>query len=88
MKAIYVLALALFMFSCNEAKDDEGMGDDDATVETTMSINVPQAVKDAFAATYPNATDIEWEMEDGKYEVEFEVEDNEMSVLYNADGTL
>jgi hypothetical protein len=50
--------------------------------------NVPDAVKIAFKAAYPNADDVEWEKEDENYEVEFELNDVDYSVLYTADGTL
>ncbi|MBC7777238.1 MAG: PepSY-like domain-containing protein [Phycisphaerae bacterium] len=50
---------------------------------------VPDAVKTAFAKAYPNADDVKWELENGHYEVEFEMtDDHEMSVLYDAAGAL
>jgi hypothetical protein len=50
--------------------------------------NVPDAVKTAFKAAYPNADDIKWEKEAANYEAEFELNDVEYSALYNANGTL
>lgn len=50
---------------------------------------VPEAAKMAFAKAYPNADDVEWELEDGNYEVEFEMsDDQEMSVVYDASGNV
>lgn len=50
---------------------------------------IPGAVKTAFAKAYPNASDVEWEMEGGHYEVEFEItDDKEMSVVYDGNGSL
>lgn len=50
---------------------------------------VPEAVKMAFSKAYPNADDVEWELEDGNFEVEFELtDDKEMSVLYDATGAV
>ena len=50
---------------------------------------VPEAVKMAFAKAYPSADDVDWELEDGHYEVEFEMaDDKEMSIVYDANGAL
>ena len=50
---------------------------------------VPDAVKMAFAKAYPNVDDVEWELEDGNFEVEFEMaDDQEMSVVYDSNGAL
>ena len=55
----------------------------------TQSKKVPEAAKMAFAKAYPTADDVKWEMEDGNYEVEFEMaDDQEMSVVYNANGAV
>lgn len=51
-------------------------------------INVPQLVKDAFAAKYPNAKKVDWEMEGPKiYEAEFKLDGKEMSACFKEDGT-
>lgn len=50
--------------------------------------NVPNVVKMAFSKAYPNADDIEWEKEGTNYEVEFETDEVEYSVLYDANGVL
>jgi hypothetical protein len=53
--------------------------------------DVPPAVSAALMAKYPDANDIEWEMEkDGdrvNYEAEFESGGKEKEVLFSADGT-
>lgn len=60
-----------------------------AQIVYAQAAKVPEAVKMAFAKAYPNADDIEWEMESGNFEVEFEIaEDQEISVVYNANGEL
>ncbi|MEO8172690.1 MAG: PepSY-like domain-containing protein [Sediminibacterium sp.] len=46
------------------------------------------AAKKAFAQTYPNATKVKWEKEDGNYEVSFIDKGNEISVIYNSKGVL
>lgn len=48
---------------------------------------VPEAVKQAFKKEYPG-TKVKWEMEDGKYDAEFKKNGKEMSVLYNANGSV
>ncbi len=50
--------------------------------------DVPDAVKTAFKAAYPNAEDVKWEKEDANYEVEFELNDVDYSALFDANGTL
>ena len=49
--------------------------------------NVPAAVKQAFEKEYPG-TKAKWDNEDGKYEAGFKHNGHEMSVLYNANGTV
>lgn len=48
--------------------------------------DVPENVKKAFMKLHPNATDVEWEMEDSYYEAEYEMNGYEMESLFNADG--
>ena len=53
--------MALSIVSCSD--------DDDINAN-----EVPQAVDATFNQTFPNATDIEWEAKNNKYEVEFDIE--------------
>lgn len=49
---------------------------------------VPEAVENAFKAKFPNAEDVEWELEnDNLWEVEFEMNDIEYEATFSADGT-
>lgn len=58
-----------------------------ATAQKMKAGKVPATVTAAFAQAYPNATDIHWEKEkSGDYEVEFELDQVEMSVVYDAQG--
>lgn len=50
--------------------------------------NVPAAVREAFQKTYPGAEKLKWDKEDGRFEASFEYKEQEMSVLYNANGTV
>lgn len=58
-----------------------------ACAQKLDAAKVPAAVKAAFAKQYPGATP-KWEMEDGKYEAGFTQQRHEVSVLYNANGTM
>ena len=70
------LLTALFAFALISCADQ-------STAEAT---EVPAAVKSAFEAAYPGATDVDWEMDDDHYEVEFEMNGEEMEVEYSATG--
>jgi hypothetical protein len=49
---------------------------------------VPQAVKTAFQNAYPKAEDIKWEKEGANFEVNFELNEEESSVVLNAEGKI
>lgn len=49
--------------------------------------DVPQAVKTAFTAMYPDVKHIKWSLEDKKYEAEFKQNGVESSVLFEPNGT-
>jgi uncharacterized lipoprotein YmbA len=55
------------------------------------SADLPEAVASAFKARYPDAADVEWEVEkeDGKqyYEAEFKLEGKEKEASFLEDGT-
>ncbi len=46
----------------------------------------PEKIKAAFDQKYPDAEDVEWEMENGKWEAEFEVDEKEMEALFDQNG--
>ena len=48
----------------------------------------PQAVLQAFQKAFPNAQDVDWELEDGQYEAEFELGNTEQSATFSATGQL
>lgn len=49
--------------------------------------DVPEEVKSTFSTMFPNASDIEWEMDDDMWEVEFEWNDMEYEACFNPDGS-
>src|SRR5690349_15007967 len=56
---------------------------------STAQSKIPDVVKKAFSTAYPNATDIDWEKENGHFEAEFEIAGGkEISVVYDANGNL
>lgn len=48
--------------------------------------DAPDIVKKAFSARFESATDIEWEQEDGVWEAEFEIGEQEFTSLFTAGG--
>ncbi|PWT75184.1 MAG: hypothetical protein C5B59_09505 [Bacteroidetes bacterium] len=49
---------------------------------------VPDTVKTLFAKLYPAATGQSWELEKGRYEVEFKQNGTAMALVFKPDGTL
>jgi hypothetical protein len=53
-----------------------------------QGLKVPQAVKNAFAAKFPAATNISWGKENAKeYEAEFKLNNNSVSANFGMDGS-
>lgn len=51
--------------------------------------DVPAAVQGAFKAEFANATDVEWEMQDNQYVVEFEMQDDtDYHALFDSSGKM
>jgi hypothetical protein len=50
--------------------------------------DIPAPVQKAFNTAYPEATGVKWEKENGNFEASFERKDSEISVVYDANGTL
>jgi hypothetical protein len=48
--------------------------------------NVPTAVKNSFNKIYPSAKEVKWEKEKDNYEVSFDANKVDNSVLFDADG--
>ena len=55
--------------------------------EKKENVEVPAVVEKAFQKAFPN-TRAEWEDENGKFEGSFKYKGQEMSVVYDAQGTL
>jgi uncharacterized protein YjiK len=49
---------------------------------------LPEAVEDNFVKMHPTAERVEWNLEQDKYQVEFEISTRERSALFSADGKL
>ena len=75
MKGITLIALALLTFAA--------CGDKDAAAS-----EIPTAVRTAFQSAYPNATEVEWELEGDEIEVEWEMNGEEYEASYNKMGKL
>ena len=70
MKSLVVLLLALFLGA--------------ACAQNTKKI--PDAVQSKLKALYPTAEEVKWDKEDADFEANFEVDDVEMSVIFNNKG--
>lgn len=54
-----------------------------------MAFEVPDAIESAFEQKFPNAKKVKWEKEeDGNYEAEFILNDQEMSATFSPSATL
>lgn len=49
---------------------------------------VPSNLQSLFTATYANSRDVEWEKKGNHYKVEFEVNNRDHDLWYDADGTI
>ena len=53
-----------------------------------QGLKVPDAVKNAFSAKYPGATNVKWGKENAKeFEAEFKINNNGVSANFGLDGT-
>jgi len=50
--------------------------------------NVPKAVQNSFHAEYVSVTDVDWEKEGNLYEAEYEENNAEQTILFDAAGTI
>lgn len=57
-----------------------------AISQDLQETEVPANVKKVVTSQYPNAADIEWEMEKGHYEVEFDIDRADHEMLIDKNG--
>ncbi len=96
MKKVFLLLIAAIAFaSCEKSTvstsiNDEVLnrrGADDVAVPPPA--NLPAAVLSSFTASYPTATRMEWQAEDGNtWKVKFFLGTQRWIAVYKADGTL
>lgn len=96
MKKVFLLLIAAIAFaSCEKSTvstsiTDEVLnrrGADDVAVPPPA--NLPAAVLSSFTASYPTATRMEWQAEDGNtWKVKFFLGTQRWVAVYKADGTL
>lgn len=82
---ILISGFAMILMSC---QNESVVVEETTAIEETQQDEsaVPEAVQSAFNSAYPEAKDVEWEMENDIYEVEFELGENEHEAAYNAAG--
>jgi hypothetical protein len=73
MKHVIFFSVSLFTLSCTNA-------------QKPANGEVPQSVKDAFAAKYPTAKVEKWDKEEAGYEASFVMNKIEMSANFSNDG--
>ena len=71
MKSFFILALSFWLvFACKAYKN----------------MQVAENIKQSLKALYPKAENVKWDKEDGNFEANFEMNDMEMSVIFDAQG--
>lgn len=75
MKHVKLIALALLATAAVSAQD-------------LMKGQVPVNLHNSFTQAYPEATDVEWEMEGVNYKVEFDLEKMDHEILYSKTGSV
>lgn len=73
MKNLKIAAIVLFATATVSAQD-------------LMTSQVPTNLNTNFQKAYPNATDVEWEMEGENYKVEFDMGKMDNEIWYSIDG--
>ena len=72
MKSIQLFPVALLLINLTSCSENDV---------------APTQVQDAFAAKYPNATNVKWEKEKDEWEAEYFMDGKEYSSNYNETGT-
>ena len=74
MNKLILAAIIGHTFSCSNAQREN------------KNVEVPEAVKSAFSAKYPNATKLTWEDEGGTFEAGFVQNKTEFSAVFDTQG--
>lgn len=75
MKNLKIAVVALFATAAVSAQD-------------LAKNQVPTNLNESFQKAYPNATDVEWEMDGMNYKVEFDMNKMENEVWYSKEGNI
>ncbi len=73
LKSCLLTLLTFALFACGDGG-------------TAAEVEVPAVVQSAFEASYPGATDVNWEEDGDHYEVEFKFNGEDFEVEYSATG--
>lgn len=72
MKKVLIVLTSFVLFSCTGQK----------------AKGVPQTVKDAFSKQYPQASEVKWDKEGDGFEVSFDLNEVDYSLLYDKEGNI
>ena len=86
MKKLVTVALMVVGLSSMAFAQEKGEGKE-GKEEKENKVMVPTAVKQAFEKQHAGVK-AKWDNEDGKFEASFKKDKQDMSVLYNANGTM
>ena len=82
MKNLVLISVVLipFLFACGECKKEK------CNKEEKSEVKAPASVETKFASLYPDAEEVEWTIENGNYEADFELKEAEMSASFDSTG--
>jgi len=78
MKFIILTFTAIGLMSCSLLPGDKDIAESE----------VPSVVKNAFASKYADAKEVDWEMRDKDFEVDFEINNVDYALLINSSGEI
>jgi hypothetical protein len=83
-KILFAFLLSTGLVLAASAQEDKTSTLQDKIKES----DVPTAVQTSFKSSFPNATDVEWKMKEGKYKVKFEINGTDHMAAFGTDGKL
>ena len=82
-KLLFPCLLAFGLLACDGNANET---DEPEVIVEYPNNGVPDEIQASFAADHPNATDVEWDVDDDHYEVEFRLNGDKMELEYDFNG--